>query len=69
MTVPPPSPARPTFAELEAEANARGLAVRGAFHPAAGEFESNLPPQAVAATLVLLGFTGSLQWSTFAGSV
>jgi hypothetical protein len=68
VTVPPPSPTRTFFAQLEAEANARGLAVRGAFHPAAGEFASNLPHDAVTGTLVLLGFAGSLQWSTFAAS-
>ena len=68
VTERPPSPARPTFAALEAEANARGLAVRGAFHPAADEFKNNLPPHAVAGTLVLLGFTGSVQWSMFAAS-
>jgi hypothetical protein len=65
----PPSPAGLTFAALENAANARGLAVRGAFHPAADEFASNLPQQVVAGTLVLLGFTGSLQWSAFAASV
>ncbi len=41
-----------------------GLAVRGGFHPAPGEFARQLPP-VTAATLVLLGFTGSAQWEHF----
>ena len=64
-----PSRAHPTFQELDAEANAGGLAVRGAFHPEPDEFAPNLPPDWVARTLLLLGFTGSRQWSTFAASV
>jgi hypothetical protein len=44
-----------------------GLAVRGGFHPAAGEFEQ-LPAAARTGTVVLLGFTGSVQWSIFADS-
>jgi hypothetical protein len=41
-----------------------GLAVRGAYHPAPGEFDRELP-DVNAATLVLLGFTGSEQWQHF----
>jgi len=51
-----------------ARAQALGLAVRGAFHPEAGEFDAMLPSVA-AGTIVLLGFTGSLQWQTFRCSV
>jgi hypothetical protein len=41
--------------------------VRGAFHPAAGEFDS-LPTGADRGTVVLLGFTADLQWPMFAHS-
>jgi hypothetical protein len=41
-----------------------GLAVRGAFHPAPREFEQLLPETPVG-TIILLGFTGSLQWDLF----
>jgi hypothetical protein len=45
-------------------ANSRGLAVRGAFHPEPGEFDL-LVPAVRAATIILLGFTGSLQWEGY----
>jgi hypothetical protein len=56
------------FEQLCLRANALGLAVRGAFHPAAGEFDQTLPARS-AATIVLLGFTGSVQWEIFKQSV
>lgn len=49
---------------LCARALAFGLAVRGAFHPQTGEFEALLPSAPVG-TIVLLGFTGAMQWETF----
>jgi hypothetical protein len=44
-----------------------GLAVRGAFHPGPAELDRSLR-SAPAGTIVLLGFTGSLQWAHFARS-
>jgi hypothetical protein len=44
-----------------------GLAVRGAFHPEPGELGA-VPGVAEPGTVVLLGFTGSDQWSTFQDS-
>jgi hypothetical protein len=44
-----------------------GLAVRGAFHPAPGEF-ALLLPETPAGTILLLGFTGSRQWDLFTRS-
>ncbi len=41
-----------------------GLAVRGGFHPEPGEFARQLPG-VNAATILLLGFTGSTQWEHF----
>ena len=49
---------------LGARAPAVGLAVRGAFHPESGEFEALLPLVPVG-TIVLLGFTGALQWEIY----
>jgi hypothetical protein len=40
-----------------------GLAVRGAFHPEPGEFDGALRAHG---TVVLLGFTGGVQWEHFA---
>ncbi len=53
-----------TFDALCRRANSLGMAVRGAFHPEAGEFD-RLLPAARAGTIVLLGFTGSEQWKYF----
>ena len=53
-----------TFDALCRRADSLGLAVRGAFHPEAGEFDELLPA-ASAGTIVLLGFTGSVQWELF----
>ncbi|HLY51432.1 MAG TPA: hypothetical protein VKQ31_00350 [Steroidobacteraceae bacterium] len=55
------------FDQLCRRAEALGLAVRGGFHPEPGELAASLPGVA-ALTVVLLGFTGSLQWPHFAGS-
>jgi hypothetical protein len=52
---------------LQQRAEGAGVAVRGAFHPSAGEI-GQLPSQAHQGTLVLLGFTGSQQWPLFAQS-
>jgi len=52
------------FDALCRRANSLGLAVRGAFHPEPGEFEPLLPAMRVG-TIVLLGFTGSVQWEGY----
>jgi ferredoxin len=55
-------------ADLEAAAGAAGLACRGAFVPGP---DDGVPPAADGsppATVVLLGFTGAVQWPTFAAS-
>jgi hypothetical protein len=49
------------YAALVERTARAGLAVRGAFHPAAGEF-AGLPGEG---TLMLLGFTGGRQWPVF----
>jgi hypothetical protein len=54
----------PEFDQLCRRAEALGLAVRGGFHPAPGELAAALPASS-AGTLVLLGFTGGLQWRHF----
>jgi RimJ/RimL family protein N-acetyltransferase len=51
---------------LQQRAESAGVAMRGAFHPEAGEFPTL--PGSTHGTLVLLGFTGSLQWPIFARS-
>ncbi len=53
--------------ELSRRAEVFGLALRGAFHPETGEFDSLLPSGRVG-TIVLLGFTGALQWESYRGS-
>jgi len=50
--------------EIARRATPLGLAVRGAFHPTASELE-HLPPGLRAGTILLLGFTGSIQWHIF----
>jgi hypothetical protein len=52
------------FDELCRRAHVLGLAVRGAFHPRAGEFDENFPGLDVQ-TVVMLGFTGGAQWEFF----
>jgi len=64
------APASGSFAALEAlaaQARCVGLALRGAFHARAREFEPLLGA-VPAGTVVLLGFTGSEQWPHFAAS-
>jgi hypothetical protein len=59
------------FDHLCRRAAANGLAVRGAFHPEPGEFGAALSqaaPGQEPGTAVLLGFTGSAQWSAFQDS-
>jgi hypothetical protein len=69
MQMPDSISARPlaSFGAIEHSANFAGLAVRGAFHPEPHEFERHLPG-VIAATIILLGFTGSQQWEYFRGS-
>ncbi len=64
-----PSIARPgvDFDALCRRANSPGLAVRGAFHPEPGEFDLLLPAVRLG-TIILLGFTGSVQWAGYAKS-
>jgi hypothetical protein len=54
--------------QLSRRAARVGLAVRGAFHPEPGELGA-APGLADAGTVVLLGFTGSEQWSVFQDSL
>jgi hypothetical protein len=54
--------------ELGRRAHACGLALRGAFHPEPSEFDGLPPATTRAGTIVLLGFTGSVQWPIFACS-
>lgn len=61
-------PRRLSIDELRSRAQGLGLAVRGAFHPEPNELNCALPPGTVAGTLVLLGFTGSVQWPQFESS-
>jgi hypothetical protein len=56
------------FDQLRDRANSLGLAVRGAFHPHPRELDPSLPGT-LAGTVVLLGFTGSLQWRRFEESL
>jgi hypothetical protein len=61
------APADVTLESIAARAARAGLALRGALHPPA----ELLPPVAAAhpvGTLVLLGFTGGLQWPVFSAS-
>src|SRR5947209_14710922 len=57
-----------SFDALCERAKSGGLAVRGAFHPEPREFEALLPGVR-AETIILLGFTGSLQWQDYRSSV
>ena len=54
--------------QAAAEAAAVGIALRGAFHPAADDGVPALPDGAPAGTLVLAGFVGRGQWPVFAAS-
>lgn len=57
----------PTYTQLNLAARAVGLACRGGFHP---QQDDGVPlvQKAPARTVVLLGFTGREQWSSFATS-
>jgi hypothetical protein len=55
------------FDQLCRRSAASGLAVRGAFHPEPGELGA-APCEAMPGTVVLLGFTGGMQWSAFQDS-
>jgi len=57
------------FVELCGRIAAVGLAVRGAFHPQPHERDLGLPATLAVGTVVLVGFTGSLQWHAFAQSI
>jgi hypothetical protein len=52
------------FDALCRRAQVLGLVVRGAFHPEPREFDKLLPAVGVG-TILLLGFTGSLQWEIY----
>jgi hypothetical protein len=52
------------FDALSRRAESLGLAVRGAFHPEPQEFDQLLPAAPVG-TIVLLGFTGGVQWDLY----
>jgi hypothetical protein len=69
MQMPDSITARPlaSFGAIGHRANSAGLAVRGAFHPEPHEFDWQLPGVS-AATIILLGFTGSLQWQYYRDS-
>ena len=56
------------LAALRAEAEGLGLALRGAFHPQPADAVPLRADGGGAATVVLLGFTGSAQWPVFAAS-
>lgn len=56
-------------AALREDIEARGLAWRGAFHPAAADAVPPLPGGRAARTLVLIGFAGGQQWPGFASSL
>ena len=57
-----------SFDAICRRAAAVGLAVRGAFHPEPDEFDQKIPGLR-AATIILLGFIGSLQWEHFQRSL
>ena len=55
-----------TLSLLSQMAAPSGLALRGAFHPTAGDLVPPLPDGRPVATLVLLGFVGRTGWDSFA---
>ena len=55
-----------SLVDVEAALRARGLAARGAFHPAAGDGVSALPDGRAVGTLVLAGNVGASLWARFA---
>jgi hypothetical protein len=54
--------------ELEGRLRGLGLAYRGVFHPAPADSVPSLPDGSPALTVVLLGWTGGVQWPVFAAS-
>jgi hypothetical protein len=54
--------------QLVRRAGEQGVAVRGGFHPETADAATLLPHSMAAGTVVLLGFTGSAQWSRYACS-
>lgn len=60
--VPPP----PALDDIAAALRARGLALRGAFHPAPDDAVPPLPDGRAAGTVVLAGQTGPETWAAFA---
>jgi len=58
----------PSLDELIAGSEQLGLAYRGTFHPAPEDGVPSLDDGSPTATIVLLGWTGSVQWAVFAAS-
>jgi hypothetical protein len=56
------------LATLQSEAEARGLALRGGFHPEPQDGVPRFPGGGTVLTVVLFGFVGRLQWPAFASS-
>ncbi len=57
-----------SLTDLCTDARASGLACRGAFHPRTDDAVPAFDDGGAVATLVLLGFTGGVQWPAFARS-
>jgi len=56
------------YAALRRDAEAMGLAARGGFHPESEDGVPAFPDGAAAATVVIFGFVGGLQWRAFSAS-
>jgi hypothetical protein len=61
-------PAGPSYEDLCADGAAAGMACRGGFHPTPEDGVPAVCGGRPARTLVLLGFTGALQWPVFTAS-
>ena len=57
-----------TYAEVARRAEAAGLALRGGFHPNPGDLVPPMPDGQPAGTLLMLGWTGGVQWPVFAAA-
>jgi hypothetical protein len=57
----------PTYEQLERLLESAGLAARGGFHPQPGDALADIDGHPVR-TLIMVGFTGTRQWATFANS-
>jgi hypothetical protein len=68
MTTPSASRDGLDFLQLARRAGEEGLAVRGGFYPESDDVGTLLPHSTVPGTVVLFGFTGSVQWPHFANS-